>query len=435
MSKVIKVKNTKIGGDNFAIIAGPCSIESKEQYFEIGRIVKSLGANIIRGSVFKPRTSPNSFQGLGFDGLKYIKELGDELNIPTVSEVMDTRQVAKMSKSVDILQVGARNMYNYDLLKELAKYDNPVMLKRGISATVDEWLGASEYLIKGGNENVILCERGVRTFSTYTRNTLDLSIISYIKDRTDLPIIIDPSHATGKRGYIIPASKASVAAGADGIMVEVHNNPIEALSDGPQSLLPKMFMELIEAVQYLLTYENKVITGSSLRLCDLRLEVDNIDSNIIKLIASRFNVIEKITKTKKNDNLKAYQPIRERHLQRLHYNVSKKFNIDSNLVEGIFESIITKSKQLQDEKKCSICIKEIYSFQKSSLIGGFLVHNSCWKKRMNEIDSKDTLEIQVKKEKEFFINNEDLEDLKNVGHPHKEMPKYIMSTEYGDGKI
>ncbi|MDO5040504.1 MAG: 3-deoxy-7-phosphoheptulonate synthase [Peptoniphilus sp.] len=241
---------TKIGGDNFTMIAGPCSVESEEQVIEIARRVKNAGANILRGGAFKPRTSPYSFQGMGTDGLELLLKAKKETGLPIVSEVMDASQL-QYFKDVDILQVGARNMQNFHLLKEVGKLDKPVLLKRGLSATYEEWLMSAEYIMSGGNKNVILCERGIRTFETKTRNTLDISAIPVLKSETHLPIIADPSHATGTRRLVEPLAKAAVAAGAHGVMIEVHNNPEGALCDGPQSLDPEQFDGIAEKLKKL----------------------------------------------------------------------------------------------------------------------------------------------------------------------------------------
>ncbi|MFX0060726.1 MAG: 3-deoxy-7-phosphoheptulonate synthase [Candidatus Hermodarchaeota archaeon] len=258
-NSIITVKNVKIGDGYFAIAAGPCAIESQDQYYRTAKAVKEAGANIIRGSVFKPRTSPYSFQGLGHDGLKLIRDLGEDLNIAVETEVMDPRDVKTTADHVDILRIGARNMQNFDLLKEVSNIDKPVILKRGMSATVDEWLFAAEYLMMNGNEDIILCERGIRTFEKATRNTLDLSIVPFLRKRTHLPIIVDPSHATGIRSLILPVSKATIAVNADGLLIEVHYCPDKAKCDGDQSLTPELFRELMEKIQPYLELENKKI--------------------------------------------------------------------------------------------------------------------------------------------------------------------------------
>ena len=235
-------------GEGLVVIAGPCSVESEEQTLRIARAVKAGGAHMLRGGVFKPRTSPYAFQGLGLKGLKILKKAREETGLPVVSEVLDTRDVSWMSEYVDVLQVGARNMQNVSLLKEVGKSRKPVLLKRGMYSTLSEWLNCAEYILKEGNSRVILCERGIRTFENYTRNTLDLSAVPALRELTHLPVIVDPAHGTGKIGLIPAMSLAAVAAGADGIIVEVHDNPAAALSDGDQSLTPAQFSELARKV-------------------------------------------------------------------------------------------------------------------------------------------------------------------------------------------
>ncbi len=248
-STVIKVKGVEIGGNKIVVMAGPCSIEGLERLREIAKAVKNAGAVILRGGAFKPRTSPYSFQGLGEEGLKYMKQVADELGLVTISEVMEPKQVELVSRYVDILQVGARNMQNFNLLREVGKAKKPVMLKRGFCATIKEWLMSAEYILKEGNFEVMLCERGIRTFEQYTRNTLDINAVPLVKQLSHLPVIVDPSHGTGKREIIKSVSMASVAAGADGLMIEVHTKPEEALSDGAQSLTPDMFVDLMSSVR------------------------------------------------------------------------------------------------------------------------------------------------------------------------------------------
>ncbi|MCP4652527.1 MAG: 3-deoxy-7-phosphoheptulonate synthase [Candidatus Omnitrophica bacterium] len=243
---VIKVKDgVEIGGKKINVIGGPCSIESKESLRAIAIEVKKSGGTILRGGAFKPRTSPYAFQGLGEEGLKFLKDIAIELDLATVTEVMDPRDVGLVAKYADMLQIGARNMQNFNLLKEVGQTKKPIMLKRGLCATIKEWLMSAEYILSEGNFNVILCERGIRTYETETRNTLDLSAIPIVKQKSHLPIIVDPSHAVGKWGLIAPLSKAAIATGADGLMIEVHTNPEEALCDGPQQLLPENFASLM----------------------------------------------------------------------------------------------------------------------------------------------------------------------------------------------
>ncbi|WP_270524722.1 3-deoxy-7-phosphoheptulonate synthase [Longibaculum muris] len=247
---IIDVSGVKVGGEHLALIAGPCSVESKEQVIEIAKAAKAAGANMLRGGAFKPRTSPYAFQGMGTEGLDILVAAKKETGLPIVSELMSADYIEEFNEKVDLVQIGARNMQNFDLLKEVGKRcTKPVLLKRGLSSTYEEWIMSAEYIMASGNPNVILCERGVRTFESYTRNTLDLQAIPVIKKLTHLPIIIDPSHAGGKWWLVEPMAKAAVAAGCDGLMIEVHNNPECALCDGPQSLKPKKYTELIEQIR------------------------------------------------------------------------------------------------------------------------------------------------------------------------------------------
>jgi len=244
-------KGVKIGGKRIVVMAGPCAVENLETLREIANAVKKAGATILRGGAFKPRTSPYSFQGLGEEGLKYLNQVGHELGLVTVSEVMDARDVELVARYIDILQIGARNMQNFNLLKEVGLTKKPVLLKRGLSSTIKELLMSAEYILSGGNFNVILCERGIRTFEDYTRNTLDISAVPTAKQLSHLPIIVDPSHAAGKWGLVSSLSKAAVAAGADGLIVEVHTHPEDASSDGAQSLLPSNFAQMMEELKVL----------------------------------------------------------------------------------------------------------------------------------------------------------------------------------------
>jgi 3-deoxy-7-phosphoheptulonate synthase len=244
-------KGVKIGGKKIVIMAGPCAVENIETLQEIANLIKKAGATVLRGGAFKPRTSPYSFQGLGEEGLKYLHKVGNDLGLATVSEVMDTRDVELVAKYVDILQIGARNMQNFNLLKEVGLTQKPVLLKRGMSSTVKELLMSAEYIVSGGNFNVILCERGIRTFEDFTRNTLDVSAVPIVKQLSHLPIIVDPSHAAGKWGLVPALSKAAIAGGADGLIIEVHSHPEEAMSDGAQSLLPSTFTQLMEGLKVL----------------------------------------------------------------------------------------------------------------------------------------------------------------------------------------
>lgn len=242
---VIDVSGVKIGGRKLAVIAGPCSVENEKQIVGVAKSVKLAGATLLRGGAFKPRTSPYSFQGLKEEGLDLLKIARKETGLPIVTEIMSARMLERFVEDVDLIQVGARNMQNFELLKELGRTNVSVLLKRGLSATIEEWLMAAEYIMAGGNDNVILCERGIRTFETYTRNTLDLSAIPAVKKLSHLPVIVDPSHAAGLWWMVEPMAKAAVAAGADGLIIEVHNDPEHALCDGAQSLKPERFARLM----------------------------------------------------------------------------------------------------------------------------------------------------------------------------------------------
>ena len=246
---IIDCSGAKVGGKKLSIIAGPCSVESIDQITTVAKDVKSYGASMLRGGAFKPRTSPYSFQGLELEGLDMLVEAKAETGLPIVSEIMSPHHVQKFNECVDVIQVGARNMQNFDLLKELSHINKPVLLKRGLSATIEEWLMSAEYIMAGGNSNVILCERGIRTFETYTRNTLDLSAVPAIKKLSHLPVIIDPSHATGLNWMVEPLAMAAVAVGADGLIIEVHNDPKNAKCDGAQSITPPQFNELMRKIE------------------------------------------------------------------------------------------------------------------------------------------------------------------------------------------
>jgi len=245
---IVEVGDVKIGGKKLAIMAGPCAIESEEQLLSTAQKVKEAGACILRGGAFKPRTSPYSFQGLEEEGLKILSEVGKAVGLKVMTEVVDTRDVELVSRYADILQIGTRNMQNYRLLHECGKTDKPVLLKRGLAATIEEWLMAAEYILVAGNSQVILCERGIRTYETTTRNTLDITAIPVVKELSHLPIVVDPSHATGNWKWVEAVSRASIAAGADGLLVEVHPNPAAAFSDGPQSLKPEKFASMMEGL-------------------------------------------------------------------------------------------------------------------------------------------------------------------------------------------
>ena len=256
---VVDVSGVRVGGGSLAMIAGPCSVESTEQVLEIALAAKASGANLLRGGAFKPRTSPYSFQGLGLEGLDILCEVKQETGLPIVTELMSPDHLELFNEKVDLIQIGARNMQNFDLLKQLGQLDRPILLKRGLNATYEEWIMSAEYIMASGNENVILCERGIRTFESYTRNTLDLQSIPVLRKLTHLPVIVDPSHAGGKWWLVDAMAKASVAAGADGLMIEVHNNPECALCDGAQSLKPAKYNTLIKEVAQIAKVVGKTV--------------------------------------------------------------------------------------------------------------------------------------------------------------------------------
>lgn len=246
-NSIISVGNTQVGGDIFTMIAGPCSVESEEQIIEVATAVKAAGATMLRGGAFKPRTSPYDFQGMRAEGIELLLQAKKETGLPIVTEIMNANHIP-LFEEVDVIQVGARNMQNFELLKELGKTNKPILLKRGLANTIKEWLMSAEYIMAGGNENVILCERGIRTYETYTRNTLDLSAVPLLRGLTHLPIVVDPSHATGVSKLVLPMACAATAAGTDGLMIEVHNNPAKALCDGAQSLTPAQFAKVADKV-------------------------------------------------------------------------------------------------------------------------------------------------------------------------------------------
>ena len=246
---VVDVAGVPVGGKRLAVMAGPCSVESREQITGVARSVKASGAAMLRGGAFKPRTSPYAFQGLKYEGLELLDAAREETGLPIVSEIMSPNDIDVFVERVDLIQVGARNMQNFDLLRQLGKVNKPVLLKRGLSATIEEWLMSAEYIMAGGNPNVILCERGIRTFETYTRNTVDLGAVPAVKKLSHLPVIVDPSHGTGKWWMVEPMARAAVAVGADGLMIEVHNDPTHALSDGQQSIKPEVFATIMDDVR------------------------------------------------------------------------------------------------------------------------------------------------------------------------------------------
>lgn len=246
---IIKIKDVEIGGNKIVMMAGPCSVESEDQVMRLAEVVAKSGAQILRGGAFKPRSSPYAFQGMGEEGLKLLRKAADTFGLLVITEVMNSNQIELIGQYTDIFQVGARNMQNFDLLKDLGKTTIPVMLKRGLSATIEEWLMSAEYILSQGNKDVCLCERGIRTFEKYTRNTFDISAIPVVHKKSHLPVIADPSHATGLRAQVPPMARAAVAAGADGLMIEIHHDPDTALSDGPQALIPDNYLSLMKELK------------------------------------------------------------------------------------------------------------------------------------------------------------------------------------------
>ena len=257
LTTIVQVGNTSFGGSEIPIIAGPCAVENEEQMIEIACSIKNSGASMLRGGAYKPRTSPYSFQGLEEEGLKLLLKAKNITGLPIVTELTSIRHI-ELFEDVDMIQIGARNMYNYDLLKEVGRTRKPVMLKRGLSATIEEWLMSAEYILSEGNDQVVLCERGIRSYDTSTRNTLDLASVPLLQSRTHLPVIVDPSHGTGVKNLIEPMAKAAIAAGAQGIVIEVHNNPENALSDGPQSLTLEDFDDLMDGLKLRIQFEQQI---------------------------------------------------------------------------------------------------------------------------------------------------------------------------------
>jgi len=257
---VIDVRGKKVGGGHFAMVAGPCSVETEDQVMAAAHAVKAAGGTMLRGGAFKPRSSPYAFQGLGVDGLRLLAQARDETGLPIVTELMDPRDIDDVIEYADVIQIGARNMQNFQLLAEVGRGGRPVLLKRGLSATIEEWLMAAEYVVKEGNRDVMLCERGIRTFETATRNTFDVSAVPVVRLLSHLPVVVDPSHATGRSELVLPLALAGVAAGADGVLVETHPNPEQALSDGPQSLPPDLFAEFAGRVRDLVHWTGKRVS-------------------------------------------------------------------------------------------------------------------------------------------------------------------------------
>lgn len=352
---VVSVGNHHVGGGEYTWIAGPCSVESQSQIIAIAQKLKERGAHMLRGGAFKPRSSPYSFQGLGETGLKYLAAARAETGMPIVSEVMDPRDVSLCAAYVDVLQIGARNMQNYPLLRAVGQTNKPVLLKRGFGATIDEWLWSAEYILAEGNPNVILCERGIRTFETATRNTLDLSAVPVVKERSHLPILVDPSHGTGVSRYVPAMSRAAAAAGADGLILEVHENPETALSDGKQTITPEVFGELVTSMRHLLgalkRMESPPQCSKGAELSDYRMEIDALDEQITMLLAARVEISRSIGAWKQQRQYHVAQP--ERFQQVIEHVLS------TGTANGLNEPFLRALYGLIHKESCSVQEREL----------------------------------------------------------------------------
>jgi 3-deoxy-7-phosphoheptulonate synthase len=353
----VKVQDTSVGGREIILMGGPCAVESREQMLKAAKAVKMAGGKVLRGGVYKPRTSPYSFQGLGEEGVEYLSEAAAEFGLLCVTEVMDEHGLEVVMDKVDIIQIGSRNMQNFHLLKVIGGIKKPVILKRGLSATIEEWLLAAEYILAGGNSEVILCERGIRTFEPSTRNTLDLSAVSLAKELSHLPVIVDPSHAAGRTDLIPSLAKAAVAGGADGLLIEMHPNPAEAQSDGAQSLTPEQFRQLALELQ---TVANSVNRNFALPnkeeklneekgLNQLRKQIDLIDRDIVKLLAQRMHTAEEIGNYKKPDRIRDGK--REAEVLEQLTQWASEANCPTDLLKAIYPTIFNYSINLQLKNK------------------------------------------------------------------------------------
>ncbi|TGE38470.1 3-deoxy-7-phosphoheptulonate synthase [Desulfosporosinus fructosivorans] len=347
----IEVKGITIGGKEIILMGGPCAVESSIQMSQSAETVKQAGGKILRGGVFKPRTSPYSFQGLGLEGLNYLVKAAKEQELLCVTEVIDAASLELVVDEVDIIQIGARNMQNFELLKLVGKSKTPIILKRGLAATIEEWLLAAEYILEAGNPQVILCERGIRTFEPSTRNTLDLSAVGVAKELSHLPVIVDPSHAAGRRDLIASLSKAAIAAGADGLLIETHPNPAEAVSDGPQSLTPEQFIQLAAELGVVAESVKRVFTfggiGDTLEV--LRTQIDRVDQTIIKLLADRMQIVQKVGDQKRLDRVKDTNRQNE-IIQRLS-NLAAELQLPPDLVKRLYPMIFEFGVQSQIKSK------------------------------------------------------------------------------------
>jgi len=349
----IEVNGVTIGGQEIILIGGPCAVESSIQMSQSAETVKKAGGKILRGGVFKPRTSPYSFQGLGLEGLNYLVQAAKEQGLLCVTEVIDAPSLDLVVDQIDIIQIGARNMQNFELLKMAGKVNKPIILKGGLSATIEEWLLAAEYILSAGNPQVILCERGIRTYEPSTRNTLDLSAVGVAKELSHLPVIVDPSHAAGRRDLIAPLSKAAIASGADGLLIEMHPNPAEAVSDGPQSLHPEQFIQLAGELGMVAESVNRIFAcggkNGEESLESLRNQIDGIDQGIIESLAARMKIVKKVGDQKRLDRVKDTNREKE-ILQRL-TNLAIELQLPSELVKKIYPLIFESGVQFQIKNK------------------------------------------------------------------------------------
>jgi 3-deoxy-7-phosphoheptulonate synthase len=352
LSTQVKVGNCTFGGEEIVLIGGPCAVESKEQMREAAREARRAGAQVLRGGVFKPRSSPYSFQGLGAEGLGYLVEAAKEQELLTVTEVLDAESLEQVAEEIDIIQIGARSMQNFQLLKLAGRLNKPVILKRGLAATIEEWLYAAEYILAEGNTRVILCERGIRTYETYTRNTLDLSSVGVLKGITNLPVIVDPSHAAGRRDLVSSLAKGAISSGADGLLIEMHPNPVAALCDGEQSLNPAEFLKLSQElgpVAAAVGRKHQWYLQESNSLETLRTVIDEIDDELVKLLAKRMDIVKQVAGTKRPQHLKdnaREQEITQRLLKR-----TENSNCPGELVKVIFQAIFEQSIKIQLKTK------------------------------------------------------------------------------------
>lgn len=350
----IKINGVTLGGKEIILIGGPCAVESSRQMSQSAATVKKAGGKILRGGVFKPRTSPYSFQGLGREGLNYLVQAAREQGLLSVTEVIDAPSLELVADEIDIIQIGARNMQNFELLKLAGKINEPVILKRGLSATIEEWLLAAEYILAAGNPNVILCERGIRTYEPSTRNTLDLSAVGVAKELSHLPVIVDPSHAAGRRDLIASLSKAAIASGADGLLIEMHPNPAEAVSDGPQSLHPEEFTQLAGELGIVAEAVNRTFACGGVKdeeetLETLRGQIDEIDRTIIQGLAARMQIVQKVADQKRLDRIK--DSTREKEVLQCLTNLGEELKLPSELVRKIYPIIFEAAVQSQIKRK------------------------------------------------------------------------------------